>query len=588
MDCSDSDCSYDSSCQTGETTNSSTNINYIPIQAGIPDPFISDRSLSLSSLLKNNLSLLKQQNETVIVSAMKQIETKAAANAYDELPALMEKAQNYIDTAEAFVDRNTTDLYILKTENELTTSDVDVKAKMDVYISATNNLLKDYTAYFKILEKFLVESIPTPDLYSSLNRSISDLKNSGEEYELELTKLTSAIDSKNTLRQKSVSITAFTPVPGSSVSYHTVIEKISIEFNKPIEKYLGGTIVISGSDISTFEAAILPVNSGDYSISASVPSLSAGKTYSVTANIQLQFEGKGHSLKNTNTWTFRIEQDTTNITDKTDEDDKEDKDDGSSGEEKCKKKKGFWSRLKDLFSRCKPAPDICCLCVFSDSNTTNPKHAQTFVKSCTDQIAESKCTESTSRYTPTHELEIKAQKDFAKVCPVEEFDDVKYLKSIHGFNDGDETEVCEKIPERLIEGYVVSGGKIPQNITMDSQSCNDINDYREAEQAAENLMHYLKGQGHHDVTVTIRANQNSVAYEPFSGRSFINTCTRTTFKVCSSSVEEKLSPCPDVGSLCHYTESEDSDVRVCSDDGAKSSRTCKPNGSTTLGNGTWQ
>lgn len=601
MDCNDSDCTNESSCQTGEktdnggifdtilniigidsSTNSSTKINYIPIEAGIPAPFITDRSLSILNLLKSNLSLLKQQNETVIVPAMKRIETKAAAGDYDELPNLMEKAQEQIDNAEAAVYRSITDTDLLKTENGLTTSDADVKAKMDLYVTSTDNLLKDYTAYFKILEKFLVESIPTPEMYMSLNRATSELENSGEVAETESAKLASIIESKNAIRQKVVSVASFTPTPGFSAPYYNPVEKISIEFNKPIEKYLGGTIILSSPDTPNFEAAILPFNSGDYSISASVSSLYPGKTYSVVTDIQLQFEGKGHSLKNTNTWTFRIDDDPTNIT-KTTEDDEEDKDDGSSEEEKCEKKKGFWSRL--FGGKCKTAPDICCVCAYGNFNTK-----LSFEASCDRELRAAACTKSIKVFAATNKAVDKVIEDFPNSCPSDEYDDVRLFYEKHGDPTGEEQKFCTDLPMKIIDSYERNNMPVPSNITLSHGQCSAFNDLSEAKSWADNLSSQLESEGYVNIKITINGNQESkmntfynnalggpqdmLAVEDKDPDGTSYCPANTKFEVCSSAVKVELPDCPKVGSACKYGGDDNPTIECKNMFGFQTTRQC--------------
>lgn len=295
-------------------TNVSTDTDFIRIESRIPLPFMSDRALSLSNLINNNIKLLSQRNKTTIVPAMKAIDAKVEAGAYDELPDLMEKAQKQINDAEVSLERIITDVSLLKTENNSSTSDFDVKAELDLYVNTANKFINSYNTYFKVLEKFLTDNVPTPELYGSLNQSISTLESSGEEYETQSSNLFSTIEAKNAARQKVVSVKDFTPASQTSIPYTNLIEKVSIEFNKPIEKYLGGTITIKSSDASSFELPILPVNSGEYSISASLPPLRAGETYSVIANIQLQFGAAAYSLEDTNTWTFSIGKDPADMT----------------------------------------------------------------------------------------------------------------------------------------------------------------------------------------------------------------------------------------------------------------------------------
>lgn len=316
---------------------------------------------------------------------------------------------------------------------------------------------------------------------------------------------------------------------------------------------------------------------GDTSVSASFLTPMAGQTYTVVADLQLQFEGKAYRLKKT--WQFSIERDPTEIVRSQEELDAEEEqrnNQGLSEEEKCEKKKGFWSRL--FGGSCKQAADICCLCIYGDTGTEGSNNAQTFVKSCTDQIAENKCTSSSSRYTPTIEDQVDAETAFPSVCPSDKYDDVRFLRSIHGFDKGNEGEVCENIPKSLIDGYAVGGGDIPTNITVDSQACNDFDSMTQAEQYANNLKDYLNSKSYDNVSVTIRANQNNVAFDGVSGRTYLNSCSRATFVVCSSSVQKQLNPCPSIGTDCVYGEGTSNTMQCDDEDGREITRECVDSG----------
>ena len=599
MDCNDSDCINESSCQTGGITNngsifdtilnivginsndnlSTTNVSVapdlIPIESSAPSPIVSDLYVTTLGTLKSNITALKQKNDNVIAPAMNQIQIKASASAYDELPLLMEKVQSDIDDAETTIDSSVRDVGLLKIENGFTTSDIEVKDASNVYIEAVSSLLNEYSSYFKTLEKFLVDNLPTPDLYTELNQSISTLKNSGEDFDIAASKLASSITSKNALRQEVVYVATLTPASGSSLSYINPPDKLSIEFNKPIEKYLGGIIIIR-SDDSLVGTTILPITPGENSITASFTSLQPGKTYSITTDIQLQFANKGYSLKNT--WQVTVEVDPTNTTQPSDnpvsDDDNNDDGAGGSEEEKCEKKKGFWSRL--FGGKCKTAPDICCMCLYGDTGYTG--RIKTFAKTCQQQFEENKCTVTKSVHTPTTLDESDAEKDFPNQCPVEKYDDVRLLRSIHGFDEGDEQNICLFIPQSLLNGYDVDGGAMPSNITIDTMSCNDFDDMSQAQRYAEELSKYMKIMEYTDVKVTIKANQNSVGIAQ-NGTAVADSCTKATFVVCSTGVEKKLPPCHPKGSVCYYIPGEENYTEQCSEsDGKQSSRTCVPAG----------
>lgn len=270
VDCSDSDCNFDSYCAkttvpTPGTSTSTVSSTTTPVQVQPPVSSKFNGIFATTVSLTNNVLLVNSRD---IVPAMKNLKVQAAASSTNTQTLLDRMA-----TIRAMINSNsktTTDLKTaltqLQSENARTT-DASLKTEITKLASSGLAFADSLNAYHTTLLKFLTGSIPTPDLDIELNQRIDDSTKKGGAYRALIastnTALAAAIKNAETLAlsQSSASngvlrAASITPRPGE-IDVAVVTDSILVNFVQDIISFNSITVSVkdsSGSEIKTAQS----------------------------------------------------------------------------------------------------------------------------------------------------------------------------------------------------------------------------------------------------------------------------------------------------------------------------------------------
>lgn len=577
MDCSDSDCSSDSLCTPTVTdilpplvdvdSTEHTVVKSIKFPKSYDDQF---------NLLIGRKNKVEKTNTEVVIPLMEFLRDKSQGQDIAAILKLINDAKNAVSENKIDLSNFKTSIDYFQTENDAYTDYLKLKENGQIFAQAATSLYSAYSSYFSTLLDFLTGQYPTPELENRLNARIASLQINSLDFghkKSDLESILAEIKRKAPIELSSIAISPGSHQTGVSIAG---TREIVIQFDKQLDQYNSGSLnITSDTAAGSLSVSTTQIHNTqkDTLVVTLIDTLQPSTAYLVSADIQLTVEGKAVQWKKS--WSFVTEAGQGLVDEEKDKED-EDEDDGAEpSAKKCSKIRKFFNFI---FGSCEDVPQICCVCVYGDTNTDHGG-AETFVKDCDQQIRENDCTASTKKYTPDIKDEIKAESEFPKDCPATKYDNVKFLRSIHGFDKGDEKSICKLLPEGILNGYMLEGDGIPSQIGINSGSCNDFNNMDEAERYAKNLATYMREQGYENVKISIKGNQNNSQYDIASGRSYQNLCTPATFVVCSEGVKKQLESCPARGDYCVFGENETNRIAECQgEDGKPSSRECVDSG----------